>query len=77
MVGGQTRMPMIVEAVKALFGKEPNRSINPDEVVRSVLLFKLVFLQGDVKDVLLLDVIPLSLGIETMGGVATKLVEKI
>ncbi len=76
MVGGQTRMPMIVEAVKALFGKEPNRSINPDEVVALGAAVQAGVLQGDVKDVLLLDVIPLSLSIETMGGVATKLVEK-
>ncbi len=76
MVGGQTRMPMIVEAVKTLFGKEPNRSINPDEVVALGAAVQGGILQGDVKDVLLLDVIPLSLSIETMGGVATKLVEK-
>ena len=76
MVGGQTRMPMIVEAVKELFGKEPNRSINPDEVVALGAAVQAGVLQGDVKDVLLLDVIPLSLGIETMGGVATKLVER-
>ncbi len=76
MVGGQTRMPAIVEAVKELFGKEPNRSINPDEVVALGAAVQAGVLQGDVKDVLLLDVIPLSLGIETMGGVATKLVEK-
>ena len=76
MVGGQTRMPMIVEAVKNLFGKEPNRSINPDEVVALGAAVQAGVLQGDVKDVLLLDVIPLSLGIETMGGVATKLIEK-
>jgi molecular chaperone DnaK len=76
MVGGQTRMPMIVEAVKSLFGKEPNRSINPDEVVALGAAVQAGVLQGDVKDVLLLDVIPLSLGIETMGGVATKLIEK-
>lgn len=76
MVGGQTRMPMIVEAVKNLFGKEPNRSVNPDEVVALGAAVQAGVLQGDVKDVLLLDVIPLSLGIETMGNVATKLVEK-
>ena len=77
MVGGQTRMPAIVEAVKVLFGgKEPNRSINPDEVVALGAAVQAGVLQGDVKDVLLLDVIPLSLGIETLGGVATKLVER-
>ena len=76
MVGGQTRMPMIVDQVKNLFGKEPNRSVNPDEVVALGAAVQAGVLQGDVKDVLLLDVIPLSLGIETMGNVATKLVEK-
>ena len=77
MVGGQTRMPKIVEEVKKLFGgKEPNRSINPDEVVALGAAVQAGVLQGDVKDVLLLDVIPLSLGIETLGGVATKLVER-
>ncbi len=76
MVGGQTRMPMIVEAVKNLFGKEPNRSVNPDEVVALGAAVQAGVLQGDVKDVLLLDVIPLSLSIETMGGVATHLVDK-
>lgn len=76
LVGGQTRMPMVVEAVKNLFGKEPNRNINPDEVVAFGAAVQAGVLQGDVKDVLLLDVIPLSLGIETLGNVATKLVEK-
>ncbi len=76
MVGGQTRMPAIVDAVKKFFGKEPNRSINPDEVVALGAAVQAGVLQGDVKDVLLLDVIPLSLGIETMGNVSTKLIER-
>ena len=76
LVGGQTRMPAIIDAVKKLFGKEPNRSINPDEVVALGAAIQAGILQGDVKDVLLLDVIPLSLGIETLGGVATKLIER-
>ncbi len=76
MVGGQTRMPRIVAAVKELFGKEPNMSINPDEVVALGAAVQAGVLAGDVRDVLLLDVIPLSLGIETLGGVATKLIER-
>ncbi len=76
MVGGQTRMPKIVEEVKNVFGKTPNLSINPDEVVALGAAVQAGVLQGDVRDVLLLDVIPLSLGIETLGGVATKLVER-
>ncbi|HPS21534.1 MAG TPA: molecular chaperone DnaK [Candidatus Paceibacterota bacterium] len=76
MVGGQTRMPAIVSAVEKLFGKLPNLSINPDEVVALGAAVQAGVLQGDVRDVLLLDVIPLSLGIETLGGVATKLIEK-
>ena len=76
LVGGQTRMPAIQNAVKELFGKEPNRTINPDEVVALGAAIQAGIFQGDVQDITLVDVIPLSLGIETMGGVATKLIEK-
>lgn len=76
LVGGQTRMPKMVEKVKEFFGKEPNKSINPDEVVALGAAIQGGILSGDVKDVLLLDVIPLSLGIETMGNVSTKLIER-
>ncbi len=76
LVGGQTRMPAIQKAVKDLFGKEPNRTINPDEVVALGAAIQAGILQGDVRDITLVDVIPLSLGIETMGGVNTKLIEK-
>jgi molecular chaperone DnaK len=75
-VGGQTRMPKVQEAVKELFGKEPRKDVNPDEAVAAGAAIQAAVLAGDVKDVLLLDVTPLSLGIETMGGVMTKLVEK-
>ena len=76
LVGGMTRMPKVIEEVKNFFGKEPNKSVNPDEVVAMGAAIQAGVLQGDVKDVLLLDVTPLSLGIETLGGVSTKLIEK-
>ncbi|MFZ4553394.1 MAG: molecular chaperone DnaK [Burkholderiales bacterium] len=76
LVGGQTRMPKVQEAVKAFFGKEPRRDVNPDEAVAVGAAIQGGVLKGDVKDVLLLDVTPLSLGIETLGGVMTKLIQK-
>ena len=75
LVGGQTRMPKVQAEVKEFFGKEPNKSINPDEVVALGAAIQAGIFQGDVQDITLVDVIPLSLGIETMGGVATKLIE--
>ena len=76
LVGGMTRMPKVIEEVKNFFGKEPNKSVNPDEVVAMGAAIQAGVLQGDVKDVLLLDVTPLSLGIETLGGVSTRLIDK-
>ena len=76
LVGGMTRMPKVIEEVKNFFGKDPNKSVNPDEVVAMGAAIQAGVLQGDVKDVLLLDVTPLSLGIETLGGVSTKLIDK-
>lgn len=76
LVGGMTRMPAVVEKVKSIFGKDPLKGVNPDEVVAIGAAIQGGVLAGDVKDVLLLDVTPLSLGIETMGGVATKLIER-
>jgi len=75
-VGGQTRMPKIQEEIKKIFGKEPCKEINPDEVVAIGAAVEAGILQGDVKDVLLLDVTPLSLGIETLGGISTALISK-
>ena len=76
LVGGMTRMPKVISEVKNFFGKDPNKSVNPDEVVAMGAAIQAGVLQGDVKDVLLLDVTPLSLGIETLGSVSTKLIEK-
>jgi molecular chaperone DnaK len=76
LVGGQTRMPAVIELVRKIFGKEPHKGVNPDEVVAIGAAIQAGVLQGDVRDVLLLDVTPLSLGVETLGGVATKLIER-
>jgi molecular chaperone DnaK len=76
LVGGMTRMPAVIEKVKSIFGKDPKQGVNPDEVVAIGAAIQGGVLQGDVKDVLLLDVTPLSLGIETMGGISTKLIER-
>jgi molecular chaperone DnaK len=76
LVGGQTRMPKVQELVKSLFGKEPHKGVNPDEVVAVGAAIQAAVLSGEVKDVLLLDVTPLSLGIETLGGVMTRLIER-
>jgi molecular chaperone DnaK len=76
LVGGQTRMPKVVETVKNFFGKEPHKGVNPDEVVAVGAAIQAAVLSGEVKDVLLLDVTPLSLGIETLGGVFTRLIDR-
>ena len=76
MVGGQTRMPLVVEKVRQFFGKEPHRGVNPDEVVAIGAAIQAGVLKGDVRDVLLLDVTPLTLGIETLGGVATPIIQR-
>src|SRR5512138_752726 len=76
LVGGQTRMPKIYETVKKFFGKDPNRTVNPDEVVAFGAAFQACVLSGEVRDILLLEVTPLSLGVETLGGVMTRLIER-
>jgi molecular chaperone DnaK len=76
LVGGQTRMPLVQKTVKELFGKEPHKGVNPDEVVAIGAAIQAGVLAGDIKDILLLDVTPLSLGIETLGGVMTRLIER-
>ena len=76
LVGGQTRMPAVTELVRKIFGKEPHKGVNPDEVVAIGAAIQAGVLKGEVKDVLLLDVTPLSLGVETLGGVTTKLIER-
>jgi molecular chaperone DnaK len=76
LVGGQTRMPAVIESVRKIFGKEPNKSVNPDEVVAVGAAIQAGVLRGEVKDVVLLDVTPLSLGVETLGGVTTRLINR-
>src|SRR6201999_1049927 len=76
LVGGQTRMPLVQKAVRDFFGKEPRKDVNPDEAVAVGAAIQAGVLSGEVKDVVLLDVTPLSLGVETLGGVMTKLIER-
>ena len=76
LVGGMTRMPAVQEAVRKEFGKEPHKGVNPDEVVAVGAAIQAAVLSGDVKDILLLDVTPLTLSVETMGGVATPIIER-